>query len=81
MSLMDTDIYEMSERIRGKGIQFDRIRRITGYLTGSLNSWNSAKAAEERDRVKHEYSAKVETIIKPINNYCYTGGNKSDSNK
>ena len=30
-----------------------RIRRITGYLTGSLETWNSAKQAEERDRVKH----------------------------
>lgn len=30
-----------------------RLRRITGYLTGSLESWNSAKQAEERDRVKH----------------------------
>lgn len=32
---------------------FERIRRITGYLTGSLETWNSAKRAEERDRVKH----------------------------
>ncbi len=31
-----------------------RMRRITGYLTGSLESWNSAKQAEERDRVKHK---------------------------
>ena len=30
-----------------------RTRRITGYLTGDLDSWNSAKQAEERDRVKH----------------------------
>lgn len=30
-----------------------RMRRITGYLTGDLNSWNSAKRAEEHDRVKH----------------------------
>ncbi|MGL4662844.1 MAG: anaerobic ribonucleoside triphosphate reductase [Culicoidibacterales bacterium] len=30
-----------------------RMRRITGYLTGALNSWNSAKKAEEKDRVKH----------------------------
>ena len=32
---------------------FERIRRITGYLTGDLTSWNDAKQAEERDRVKH----------------------------
>ncbi|MCE5226081.1 MAG: anaerobic ribonucleoside triphosphate reductase [Porphyromonadaceae bacterium] len=30
-----------------------RLRRITGYLTGSLESWNSAKKAEESDRIKH----------------------------
>lgn len=44
---------DISERTRGKGIPFDRIRRITGYLTGNLDSWNSAKRAEENDRVKH----------------------------
>ena len=37
----------------GKGVQFERIRRITGYLVGSLATWNNAKKAEERDRVKH----------------------------
>ena len=47
-----------------KGVIFDkcpvcqsesilRMRRITGYLTGDLSSWNSAKRAEEKDRVKH----------------------------
>lgn len=34
-------------------IPFERIRRITGYLTGDMKSWNTAKAAEERARVKH----------------------------
>ena len=33
--------------------KFERIRRITGYLTGDLNSWNDAKRAEESERVKH----------------------------
>ena len=32
---------------------FERIRRITGYLVGTLDRFNDAKAAEERDRVKH----------------------------
>lgn len=32
---------------------FQRIRRITGYLTGTLDTWNDAKRAEERDRVRH----------------------------
>ena len=36
-----------------QGEKFERIRRITGYLTGDLKSWNDAKQAEEHDRVKH----------------------------
>lgn len=32
---------------------FNRLRRITGYLVGSLGRWNNAKRAEENDRVKH----------------------------
>ncbi len=32
---------------------FQRIRRITGYLVHSLDSFNNAKRSEERDRVKH----------------------------
>lgn len=43
----------MNEETIGKGVPFERIRRITGYLTGSLSKWNDAKKAEERDRVKH----------------------------
>ena len=35
------------------GRPFERIRRITGYLVGTMNKWNDAKRAEERDRVKH----------------------------
>lgn len=34
--------------------KFERIRRITGYLVGTVDRWNDAKRAEERDRVKHE---------------------------
>ena len=33
---------------------FERIRRITGYLVGTLDRFNDAKRAEEHDRVKHE---------------------------
>lgn len=36
-----------------RGPKFERIRRITGYLTGSIDSWNNSKRAEVRDRVKH----------------------------
>ena len=37
----------------GAGVLFQRIRRITGYLVGTLDRFNNAKRAEERDRVKH----------------------------
>ena len=37
----------------GRGVKFERIRRITGYLVGTLDRFNNAKKAEERDRVKH----------------------------
>lgn len=35
---------------------FERLRRITGYLVGSLERWNDGKKAEERERVKHNVS-------------------------
>ena len=35
------------------GEKFERIRRVTGYLVGTLDRWNNAKQAEERERVKH----------------------------
>ena len=41
---------------RGQGVGFERIRRITGYLVGTMDKWNDAKRAEERDRVKHSMS-------------------------
>lgn len=44
----------------GKGVKFERIRRITGYLTGTLDRWNNAKKAEEKDRVKHGMGGKEE---------------------
>lgn len=43
----------VSEKERGKGVGFSRIRRITGYITGDLSTWNDSKKAEERDRVNH----------------------------
>lgn len=40
-------------RTEDEGPKFERIRRITGYLVGTLDRFNDAKRAEERDRVKH----------------------------
>ena len=37
----------------GEGMKFERIRRVTGYLVGTLDRFNDGKRAEERDRVKH----------------------------
>lgn len=43
-----------------KTVPFERIRRITGYLVGTMERWNDAKTAEEHDRVKH--STEMETL-------------------
>jgi len=37
----------------GEGVYFQRIRRITGYLVGTLSRFNDAKRSEEHDRVRH----------------------------
>ncbi len=42
-----------NKNIVGEGVKFERIRRITGYLVGTVDRFNNAKRAEERDRVKH----------------------------
>ena len=41
------------KRMIGEGVKFQRIRRITGYLVGTLERFNNAKRNEEHDRVKH----------------------------
>ena len=45
---------EMKRQEVGKDVGFERIRRITGYLVGTMDKWNDAKRAEEHDRVKHD---------------------------
>ncbi|MBR4607358.1 MAG: hypothetical protein IKO41_14175 [Lachnospiraceae bacterium] len=49
--VMNTEIE--GERLVGEGVKFQRIRRITGYLVGTLDRFNNAKLSEVRDRVKH----------------------------
>lgn len=44
---------QAGRKMIGEGIGFERTRRITGYLVGTLDRFNNAKRAEERDRVKH----------------------------
>jgi len=49
-------------RTEEDGPGFERIRRITGYLVGTLDRFNNAKRAEESERVKHAVSGKMERI-------------------
>lgn len=44
----------------GDGVKFERIRRITGYIVGTMDKWCDSKRAEERDRVKHSLGGKHE---------------------
>ena len=48
---VDGDFVELNYDVGD--VPFHRIRRITGYLVGTLDRFNNAKRAEERDRVKH----------------------------
>ena len=51
-SAMQVEVVD-GKKIVGRGVGFERIRRITGYLVGTLDRFNNAKRAEEHDRVKH----------------------------
>ena len=53
---------ENKDIIIGEGKKFERIRRITGYLVGTMDHWNDAKSAEEADRVKHSVSSGLEQL-------------------
>ena len=44
----------------GEGVEFERIRRITGYLVGDTKRFNSGKKAELYDRVKHSVTPQNE---------------------
>lgn len=54
MTNTTTNNNNTNEEIKiGEGVGFERIRRITGYLVGTLDRFNNGKRAEEHDRVKH----------------------------
>ena len=55
------------EKLVGEGVGFERIRRVTGYLSGDVKRFNNSKRSEEKDRVKH-------TGIKEVMPSC---GNRS----
>lgn len=62
-ALKDAELESVSVYVKGDSAdvsanyrqpsKFERIRRITGYLTGTTDRWNGAKQAELADRVKH----------------------------
>lgn len=54
---MITHLKPDSQGVVGTGMPFERIRRITGYLVGTLDRFNDGKKAEEHDRVKHAMSS------------------------
>ena len=55
------DITLENEKTVGEGVGFERIRRITGYLVGTVDRFNNGKKAEERDRVKHSKEGLMDT--------------------
>ena len=54
--IMYTRLHADENGIVGRGFKFERIRRVTGYLVGTLDRFNNAKRAEVRDRVKHMHA-------------------------
>lgn len=58
---VDGDFVDLNYKFQD--VPFERIRRITGYLVGTMDNWNDAKTSEEKDRVKHAVSdGKLEAI-------------------
>ncbi len=46
--------------------RFERLRRITGYLVGTLDRWNDAKKAEEHARVKHSVNSAIDDAARMV---------------
>ena len=51
--IIDNECPKCHRKEENGGPKFERIRRITGYLVGTMDRWNDAKREEEHDRVKH----------------------------
>lgn len=54
--------YDDHKQYFGEG--FERLRRITGYLVGTLERWNDGKRAEESERVKHSVNSCVDDLAR-----------------
>ena len=52
---VEGEVTAKEKKTTGEGVGFERIRRITGYLVGTVDRFNNAKQAEEHDRVKHSF--------------------------
>ena len=52
------------EKTIGEGVKFERIRRVTGYLSGDVSRFNNAKRSEEQERVKHSGIKELSTLEK-----------------
>lgn len=53
MSDKDKEELEFDKKRFGEGVYFQRLRRITGYLVGTVDRWNDGKKAELKDRTTH----------------------------
>lgn len=53
MEVKKVEAQHSTDPMVGEGVKFERIRRITGYLVGTLDRFNNAKREEEHDRIKH----------------------------
>lgn len=53
MENVENKVVEEKGKVTGEGVGFERIRRITGYLVGTVDRFNNGKRAEESERVKH----------------------------
>jgi len=56
------EYYDKNQKYFGE--KFERLRRITGYLVGTLDRWNDGKKAEEKVRVKHSVNSCVDDLVR-----------------
>lgn len=60
--IIDNECPQCHRKEDDGNVGFERIRRITGYLVGTMDHWNNAKSAEEKDRVKHSVNTGLEQL-------------------
>lgn len=70
---MQTKLKPNAEGLIGVGVHFERIRRVTGYLVGTLDRFNDGKRAEEKDRVKHMHVwYTLDVVITTVQFSCFS---------